>query len=329
MSKQSSFEKINYSLRPAKAVERKMICTTLHKLRTFGYFSEYRYVGFGSTFFQDHALFHKELGINELISIENSEKHERFNFNKPFHCIDLKFGESVDILPQIKWDKKSILWLDYDDIIRPYFFDDINTFFAKAVSGSAFLLTMNSAGGSYGSGTDNEKREQRLISLVGMNRIPLPKVPSNYSNRKIHNTLKTIIENEINTILTTRNGGLEDKDKLAYKPLFNFRYADGAQMMTIGGVIVSEADNEKYEKSNFGELNFVKVDESIFNIEIPSLTLKEIRFLNSQLPTGINEDGEYLDEEIQAINPLIPIDDIKRYSKIYSYFPIYSETVSI
>ena len=51
-----SYESVNYVLRPAKNIERKMFCEAFRRLAEFGRVDSYRYVGFGSTFFSDFSL---------------------------------------------------------------------------------------------------------------------------------------------------------------------------------------------------------------------------------------------------------------------------------
>lgn len=112
----SSYEKINYSLRPAKNIERKMLCEVITRLSLIQSIEKYRYIGFGSPYFTDFVLLHKMFGINDLISIEKDKFNEaRFIFNKPYSCIDMMFEDSHDALKKIKnWKKPTILWLDYD-----------------------------------------------------------------------------------------------------------------------------------------------------------------------------------------------------------------------
>ena len=74
-----SYEEINYAIRPAKCIERKMLCEAFRKLSVFGDVKNYRYIGFGSPFFNDFYLFHKNLSINNMICIEKHEEDkERF-----------------------------------------------------------------------------------------------------------------------------------------------------------------------------------------------------------------------------------------------------------
>ena len=90
----ASFEEIDFRLRPAKQIERKMICDALHRLTEFAWLDSYRYVGFGGIYFSEFVLFHKQLGIEDMISIEReTDKRPRFGFNAPYKCITMKYGE--------------------------------------------------------------------------------------------------------------------------------------------------------------------------------------------------------------------------------------------
>src|SRR3954447_22525223 len=87
----ASYERINYGLRPAKTIERKMLADTFRRLTTFGSLSSYRYVGFGSTYFSDFIAFHRALNITNMISVEKDEENaERFDFNVPFKCVKME-----------------------------------------------------------------------------------------------------------------------------------------------------------------------------------------------------------------------------------------------
>src|SRR5690349_11519838 len=115
-----SYEHINYSLRPAKHVERKMLVESFRKLSEFDAIRNYRYIGFGSIYFSDFHLLHKSLGITNMLSIEKDEHNQsRFEFNSPFDCVDIKFGMSDAILPTLEWENiPTIIWLDYDGKLK-------------------------------------------------------------------------------------------------------------------------------------------------------------------------------------------------------------------
>lgn len=140
----SSYERINYSLRPAKAIERKMMCEAFRRLTPFGSVHTYRYVGFGSAYFSDFALFHRALGIHDMVSVEKDEANEsRFVANRPFKCIRLEFGHSNDVLPRLNWDVRTIAWLDYDGRLTESVLRDVELVAARAVRGTVLVLSYN------------------------------------------------------------------------------------------------------------------------------------------------------------------------------------------
>jgi hypothetical protein len=140
----SSYERINYSLRPAKNVERKLMCEAFRRLSRFGKLDSYRYVGFGSAFFADFLLVHRTLGISDMISIEKDiDNGSRFEFNKPFACVKLEFGLSTGILPLLDWEPRSIVWLDYDGILNQGVLEDVAFLAAKCCSGSVVIFSYN------------------------------------------------------------------------------------------------------------------------------------------------------------------------------------------
>jgi hypothetical protein len=132
-----SYESINYALRPAKNIERRMLCEAFRRLIEFGRLESYRYVGFGSTYFSDFSLFHKSLRIMNNVSIERDiGNKERFEFNRPYKCINLEFGHSNAILPSLTWDMRTIAWLDYDYNLDQGVLTDVKFVCASAPSGS-------------------------------------------------------------------------------------------------------------------------------------------------------------------------------------------------
>src|SRR4051794_13352391 len=87
---------------------------------------------------------HRVLGVNDMISIEkDSYAAECFKFNRPYKAIDLEFGYSHAVLPRLAWGKPTILWLDYDGKLTSDVLADIDTFCAKAVSGSVLAISVN------------------------------------------------------------------------------------------------------------------------------------------------------------------------------------------
>ena len=170
---------INYRLRPAKSIERKMLCEAFRKLSIFGSTETFRYVGLGSFYFVDFVILHKELGITNMISIERDVQNiERYEFNKPYNNIRIHDGESSDVLIRLPWDMRTIVWLDYDGRLDKSILGDVATFCMKALPVSLLVVSVNSHAEKF----DPEKKvgeigELRLAELrerVGEENVPVP-----------------------------------------------------------------------------------------------------------------------------------------------------------
>lgn len=331
-----SYQKINYSLRPAKSAERKMLCEAIRKLSFFNKIENYRYIGFGSTYFSDFSLFHRSLGITDMISIEkNDEDESRFKFNIPYKCIELIFGLSNEILPTLDWTKPTILWLDYDRKLDKDKLQDIGLFCAKAVPGSMIIISVNALPDGHETKSKNRKKIQDLLKYrfnmlkerVGSERIPADIEGKDLSKKGVSAVLRRIMINEILEVLSMRNGGLVEDQHINFRQVFNFTYEDGARMLTIGGILYSAPQINILDQCDFENLAFTSSDEKEFNIGIPKLTFREIRYLDKRLPRR-NEAGEQITIPMEDLGELssIPIEDIEGYMKIYRYFPNFAET---
>jgi len=317
----SSFRSINYSLRPAKAVERKMLCDLVRRLEPFARIDTYRYVGFGSIYFTDFQLFHQALGICDMVSIEKEESNgPRFKFNLPFRCVDLKLGRSNSILPALDWTKRSLVWLDYDGKLNTEVLADLATFCAGAVSGSVILVTLNVEPDRALPGTPPKEQDAfRLSSFgdaVGEDKVPLGLTGDRLRSQGLSAACRRVIDNEIRAQLTERNGPLAEETKLHYQQLVNLRYSDDAQMLTVGGVIYEARHEPQVGACGFEELPFVRKEAEPIAIKAPKLTQKEVRYLNSQLP-------QHPAEEVSL--PGVPAFDVGEYAKIYRYYPSFTE----
>ena len=76
-------------------------------------------------------MLHKELGITDMISIERDVQNiDRYEFNKPYSNIKILDGESNQELVKLKWDMRTIVWLDYDGRLNKSVLQDVETFYA-------------------------------------------------------------------------------------------------------------------------------------------------------------------------------------------------------
>ena len=315
----ASYERIHYGLRPAKNVQRKMLVETIRRLSEFGVVDSYRYIGFGSTYFSDFILFHKLLGIRNMISIERDISNKpRFEFNRPYNCIRMLFGESNEVLPTLAWNVKTILWLDYDGSLESSVLTDVKYFCASAVPGSVIIVTVNAEPRELDEG---KPRLEELQKSLGKDRIPPDVKEEDLSDWGTAAVFRRILASEILETLSERNGGLTEENKIEYQQLFYFCYRDGDRMLTTGGVVYEKGQGPIIARCGFDRLSFLRFSQNAKSkpcvLEVPKLTYKEIRHLDRQLP---RLKGKKLTAR------RVPSADIKKYENIYRYFPTFAET---
>lgn len=308
-----SFESVNYSVRPAKSIERKMLCESFVRLMHFGNINAYKYIGFGSPYFSDFYLLHRQLGITRMINIEQeSNVADRFEFNRPFECIQMRYGHSNDILDTVLTeDEKFIVWLDYDGKLNQNVLTDIHVVLSTVSSGSMFVVSVNAR-----PARPYDTRVRELKKQVGADNVPLGVTDQSLADWGTAKAYYTIISSKIAQLLHSRNGGLAYDKRLRFKQLFHFHYADGANMLTVGGLLYENRHTELVERCAFGDLTYVREDEVPFTIAPPNLTYREMRWLDSQLPCDSLDD---------LTAPGIPLADIEKYRQLYRYFPTFVE----
>lgn len=134
--------------------------------------------------------------------------------------------------------------------------------------------------------------------------------------QELAKVFREVIHNVIAEQLTIRNAMLPAKEKLQYRQVFNFHYKDGAQMLTVGGVLYRADEEQRYLACGFETLPFSRSGPEPCSLKAPCLTAKEIRHLNSQLPNRSSR-------KLHA--PGVPDGDVQRYADLYRYFPAFSE----
>lgn len=326
----ASYERINYLLRPNKSVERKMVCEMLLAISTIKDLSSYQYIGFGSTYFADFSLFHRNLGMSKMVSIEKDDTaRDRCEFNKPFSCIELKIGDSSTILPNLDINTKdSIVWLDYDGPISNIIFSDINTVVGMMRPDSFFMLSLNADFATLKYSMQDEgilEPQTALIDMIGVERYPNDFRDKKMNQRNYLKVLYHCLIQEIESAVRARNGLEEEKVKFHQSIYFDYR--DGARMLTLGGFLfyVDEED-EHLNKMGIRQKNFYRHEDVPYSIQCPILSMKEIQALNAHLPCKeMGKHGNFEDEELN----MFPVDnsEINQYAALYRYFPNFAETL--
>ena len=314
----STLSRVQYALRPAKNIERKMMCDVFALLGRISPLNQYRYMGMGALGFNDHALFHRRLGIQDMVSIEkNVTWKERVELNRPYNCIGMEWGTTNDRLPTLSWTNPTIAWLDYDGPLDRSILDDIHTVTANALPGSVLVVTVAAHPEKIEPVEKAPKqRMEKLVGRVGEDRVPSCIAGKHLAKWGLADVSRSIVLNEIMDALAQKNGPEAPERKISFSQLFNFRYADTSKMMTVGGLLATDRIREQFEGPGLGDFDFVRTGEEALELQLPRLTLRELRYLNRRLPAAQS-----------ALSKLktIPEIHVERFRKLYRYFPAFTE----
>lgn len=123
----------------------------------------------------------------------------------------------------------------------------------------------------------------------------------------------TIIANAIATGLAGRSA--------AFLPLFRFVYADGHEMVTLGGMIGDAAVEQRIDACDWSEAWYLRRgdDDAPYRIRIPRLTRRERLLLDQQMPGDPSwhpRAFELSQEELAA------------YREIHRFYPLYGELLA-
>jgi hypothetical protein len=304
-----SYLKVQYDLRPAKQVERRMLLDGLQKLMVAGFdISEYQYTGFGSIHFVDFVMFHKLLGMNDLLSVEHSFAIERrVKFNRPFKDVRIRMGAMADVIPTFSQDKRHVVWLDYDNILDADQLRDIYACAARLSRGSVLLVTVDIEPPLK---SDSPRRWRDYFADVAGTFLS-PRPLKEYK----HSGLARINLEALESAITR---GLVGRD-VSWLPLFWFVYADGHRMLTMGGMIGGDQERRSIRASQLSHTMYARLNwhaEQPFLIEVPRITRKERVILDTHMPC--DDSWQPADFELSA-------EEVRAYRQIYRFYPPYAE----
>lgn len=314
-----SFEKIDYSIRPAKCVERRLIGQTLSFLASAFPIKEYRYVGFGSLWFVDFVLFHRWLQMETMFSIEQAadsdQMPKRFNFNKPLRCIKVLAGTARKCLPRaLKGKQKSVVWLDYDGTLEDALSGDLAVALPVMREGNVILISTN----AHTAQLKNKRINDESISEVDyLESIAPDLVPANASERVTKKAFPDLAAEILTNALRART--LELGNGLEYVPIWGFAYQDGAPMVTVGGIFLSEAIRAKFETIRiYDRFDFLSQSGKPVHISLPIITLREKLYLDSLMPGNPPPLLSKLKFEMQQ-------ESLDAFVRFYNYIPTFGE----
>ena len=301
-----------------------MFSEAFRRLSKFSAVESYQYVGMGSLWFSDFIHFHRSLGISHMISIEHGIAHKtRFEFNKPFAGIDLRFGSTGTELPKIDWSLRTIAWLDYDNALALSMLADARTVAGKASSGSVLILSVQCEDPPTVVDTDDDEAEKQravlnieeLRSTYGTARVPSTATDADLKGWKLAKLIRAMMLSEITEALAAVNMSRPLLQKLEFRQIMAFDYADGAKMTTIAGVFFDRGQAAIFASCGFNELDFYRDGNDALRLDVPVLTPREMRDLETRLPLAPGA----------SIQPgCMPPSDASAYGRLYRYLPSFA-----
>lgn len=244
-----------------------MIVDACRRLVTIEAFGPYQYVGFGGLEFGDFVDFHNALDLQTMTSIERDTYSEpRLAINKPYDTIRMLMGEATDQLPLIDWSIHSIVWLDYTCQLTEDVLHAVDFVVREAKPGSVVIVTVN--------GAASLPLAKRLDNL----KASLPNLVSDeLTEDDMEGWGATTVERRI--LQAAAHTASREAHGMPLRQLFNFHYADGAKMLTWGGIVTSSEVDTLIDSCRFADLNFVREGDDPFELNVPEFTEREMEHL--------------------------------------------------
>lgn len=307
-----SYLKVAYDLRPAKQVERRMILDALGRLMNEGVpIRDYQYTGLGSVYFFDFILLYRLFGLTRFLSVEfDRDITKRVEFNKPFDPIAIRMEPIGDVIPDLSRDSHHIVWLDYDDRLKHSMLEDTSAAAFHLSAGSLLLVTIDA---DPPPGTAKLADRVRYFEEEAGDLLPFDFDATWCVPSRLAETNLTIVGNAIRSGLAARD--------VRFLPLFRFAYADGHEMVTLGGMIGGDRERRKIDACNWADAAYLRRGDSdqAYRIHIPRLTRRERLLLDHNMPCAHGwrpEEFEIDDDEINA------------YREIHRFYPLYGELLA-
>ena len=212
--------------------------------------------------------------------------------------------------------KPHILWLDYDGPIDKDQVFDIETASSRMAPGSILIATFD---------VDFDKGDERIRDLPPEDRSAAWHARFQAECGDFFNPAWNVTDFAASTLhrrvadvaSAAIVSGEDMREGISFHPIFNFVYADGHEMLTLGGMICSR-DEKENEVGGLGP--FALHSQYLFlgfrsRLKFRSSLRRERLHLDSHMPC---EDGWTPDFGLEP-------EEIRLYRDIYRYCPLYAE----
>lgn len=267
---------MSYDIRPSKAVMRRILAEVLRRLSSLAAVSTYQYVGFGALEFIDFDMFHRQLGVTDMTSIEaNVKEIDRYKWNRPFNGIRVLPGRASDVLPGLDWTGLSIVWLDYVSALTTEVLDDVELMSRVLIPGSVLVVTVNAHPPTLGT------RKEALQKAITPEKVPIGVTEATLGEWGLAATQHSVMTATVRGALAARTDGA------SWRQLLNINYQDRAKMQVLGGVVSAPAVERALDLCQFADIDEVRLaGQDPLHVYVPLLTARERDWLNQRLPVA-------------------------------------------
>jgi hypothetical protein len=323
-----SAQNLAYHLRPNKAVDRQLFWELLSRIDNFRTIRAATYIGFGGPFLEDFREMHSRFGITHMVSIEMDETvHRRQRFNRPASCVQCRLGSSGDFFSSFARQRATIVWLDYSETKRREQIEEFQALLLKLSAFDVVKVTLNAhpanlaaIGGDVTNRNLHATRLSRLQEAIG------DYLPDNIRTEDMNSDgLSRLL---VAALIKASQLILRSSD-LVFLPLTAFQYADGQNMVTLAGALVSPA-----EKSRFLRITGLRrwrmriADDNVpTKIEVPVLSARERLYLDQRLPRQREASLLRTMGFIGGNTRTDSLQLLRSYRDLYRYYPAFSRVV--
>lgn len=311
-----SFNVVNFSLRPNKAIQRSLVFDGLRRLQGVLDLNRWAYVGFGSIWFTDFSLAHQLLRVRDMVSIEEDDiGARRAQFNRPYRTVRVETGSSRDVLPRLCADPQMslrpwLVWLDYDDDVSEDKLDDVRLVIERAPPNSVVLVTVRAAERRIADRP--AQRPQRLRTLFGS---VVPDDLTLDDCQGIEPTQRLLADLLLDYMVAcAANAGQPAGLVKAFRVL----YRDSTPMITVGGVLPARAARPAVEADVAGH-DWPSMPQ--IPVAAPLLTLREVSALQAELPRSRRLSRA----SVRRLGFDLEDDQIRAFETYYLYYPTFAQ----
>lgn len=315
-----------YHLRANKAVDRLTLIDAMKRISALdANIGEYTYYGFGGPYLEDFRLMYEFYPEIRMISIEdNDEIYKRQRFHAPCHSSQLRLKkiEFKAFLDEYDGsDEKTIFWLDYLDL-KYARFEEFMELLPKVSNGSIIKITLRCEPQDYI--RNDEKGPDKSIEFQNQFSDVLP-----HPDAKPAATFEDMANLLQNMIRIAAQKSLSSAMPSQFLPISSFRYADGAGMFSLTGMVWARKDVGKVRRA-FGDWHLRNLNWGMPRlIDVPTLSTKERLHLQRKLPCE-RHAGRVLR---RALGYLIENDTkrtegkLRQYADFHRYSPYFMKAV--